>query len=186
MILLTEITSDETRLFRNLKIDKINEIILLSSDKISEQSSRFVLEMLNIPYVLLSLKGFEEGVVEIAKILMTKKEEIGLALSKRDLGILQIIYALALVKPTARLFIEGEEMGRIKDLQKLDITQDDITLLQYIGSGIENISKLSKIINSSMTTTWRKVKELEEKGLVEKGNKLQLTRKGKIAIMLNK
>lgn len=184
MILITDISKGEERLLRGLS-DDVKDTILIYKEKIPLDTSEYILKSLNISYKTVELKNFDENVVNIAKILGSTKDDVVISLSKDDLGILSILYAISLVKPNAKIYVDREYIGEISEFNPLHVSGDDLKIMKHIAMGIENITKLSKILNLSISTTWRRVKELEEKKLVVYEEKrLKLTSKGRIALRL--
>lgn len=179
MMLLVDVSQGEDNLISGLRLREINEVLLLHKNNLFLTNSKFVLEKLGLRYETLEIKDFENNVVEIYKKI--KDKEIVISLSEKDIGFLSFLYAISLMKQDAKIAINGVEIGKVSDFQKISISNDEVQILKYINGGVNNISKLSKFLNSSITTTWRRVKELEEKGLI---SELHLTTKGKVVLKI--
>jgi len=182
--IIANVSRSEESVVRNIKL--ADNFILVSKDISTPlKFSESLLRMLGIPYIEKILQG--DLIYDTVQLINSLPEgDIAIAVNDEEFQFLKVLYALAIARCKSKILYNGLEIGKISDLNETNISKDDIRTLGYIYEGI-TISKLAKLLNTSVPTAWRKVSELEIKGLIEKmqGKGIKLTTKGLIISKIN-
>ncbi|WP_236750888.1 winged helix-turn-helix transcriptional regulator [Acidianus sp. HS-5] len=183
-MIVANVSKTEEAVVRNINTEE--EFVLVSLDEsLPLKFSKSLLGILGINAMNLILKSdLVQDAVEFIKAIKVQGE-ITLALNAEEYQFLKILYAISVMNVEAKFLYNGKEVGKFSDLKGIKVTRDEIQILKYVSAGI-TISKLAKVFNTSLTTAWRKVNELEAKGLIEKKEKeIRLTTKGEIIMRIS-
>ena len=183
-MIIANVSKTEEAVVRNIKTEE--EFVLVSLDEsLPLKFSKSLLGLLGVKTINLVLNDdLVHDVVEFVKAIKLQGE-ITLALNSEEYQFLKILYAISVMNAEAKFLYNGKEVGKFSDLKEVKVTKDEIQLLKYVSAGI-TISKLAKVLNTSLTTAWRRISELEAKGLIEKrGKEIRLTTKGEIIMRIS-
>lgn len=178
-MIITNVSKTEEAVVRNIKLGE-NFLLIYCGESLPLKFSKSLLEMLGVNTSSLLLKGdLIQDAIEIINAIKGSKE-VSIALTSEEYQFLKFLYAISTINAEAKFLYNGKEVGKFSDLKEVKVTKEDVLLLNYISTEI-TISKLAKILNTSITTAWRRISELEKKGLIEKKEKgVKITVKGEI------
>lgn len=136
-------------------------------------------------------RNFLECLIDIIKVFVTRSnEKFVLVLSGgfRAL-ILEVLMAASMLGLDAEIELDLEDYSStlifpLRWFTPLKLEEEDIEILRYINN-LTTLSKLSKELRYSKSTIWRRVKKLEEQGIVKYSErKVYLTELGRIALLI--
>ncbi|MEM0373650.1 MAG: CRISPR-associated CARF protein Csa3 [Sulfolobaceae archaeon] len=140
-------------------------------------------------YLEVDPRDFKSAVAKIISFISkykTKEFIVNLSGGMRAL-IVEILIAFTLSGKNARVEIETEDLlsiisFEIDYLRPLSLSIDHVNILLAIQMGYNTITAIHKYVGIPLSTTWRRVKELQKEGLVTED--LKLTEKGELVVKI--
>jgi len=197
-VLLVSLGFDEKfqirSVMRNYKeIDKVVIIGRLDNEK-SKKALDSLSEFLrttgvDFEFVEVDPHDFNDTVAKLISIISKYKSKgfiVNLSGGMRIL-IIEILVAFTLSGINAKVEVETEDFLSVITfetdyLRPLSLSPDHINILNAIRKGYNTITAIHKYVGLPLSTTWRRVKDLQREGLITED--LRLTEKGELAIRI--
>lgn len=199
MILVVTLGFDEKFQIRALmrRFNDLEKVIVVGSfnderAKKALESFENVMKSAQVNYELVEVDphNFYDTIITITKKIINKNKGrmfvLNISGGMRIL-IIELLFAFIFSGLEAEVEIESEDFNtivsfRLSDMYPAHLTQDHIRILMSIKQGYTSINSIHKRVEMSLSTTWRRLKELREMGLIDEENRL--TVKGELVIKM--
>ncbi|TRM75095.1 CRISPR locus-related DNA-binding protein [Sulfolobus sp. A20-N-F6] len=199
MILISAIGFEEkflVRCFLRNGKNNIDKVILIKPEgeenpKTREAINNFkkLLDEASIPLEILEVNQLDliSTIVKISKkILSIKKRDFLLNLSSgmRILNF-EILATFLMLGYDAKVEIEAENLTgvvtfELKEIVNDELDEKEVEIINAIKGGHKKVRDIAKVTNIPLSTVSKKINNLAEKGYLEKGKEIKLTKKGEI------
>jgi len=194
-VLLSTIYDNSAVVFAIKKFD-IDKVVLLVDTKPDEEQSKSVKSIREVFGNLVDIKDEKIDVYNIADITkrvvdiidsIPEKDHIFVNITAgrkpQSLGVVFAAYQrMTRIKKIVYITEENKEIVTLPMLS-FDLTDSQLELLKNVEK-IDSVNKLEKKLNIQKAMIYRNVKDLQQRGFIEKTeNGLKLTDAGKIAIL---
>ncbi|BFI74613.1 CRISPR-associated CARF protein Csa3 [Sulfurisphaera ohwakuensis] len=199
MILVVTLGFDEKFQIRALmrRFNDLEKVIVVGSfnderAKKALESFENVMKSAQVNYELVEVDphNFYDTIITITKKIINNNKGrmfvLNISGGMRIL-IIELLFAFIFSGLEAEVEIESEDFNtvvsfRLSDMYPAHLTQDHIRILMSIKQGYTSINSIHKRVDMSLSTTWRRLKELREMGLIDEENRL--TVKGELVIKM--
>ncbi|MBB5254135.1 CRISPR-associated CARF protein Csa3 [Sulfurisphaera ohwakuensis] len=199
MILVVTLGFDEKFQIRALmrRFNNLEKVIVVGSfnderAKKALESFENVMKSAQVNYELVEVDphNFYDTIITITKKIINNNKGrmfvLNISGGMRIL-IIELLFAFIFSGLEAEVEIESEDFNtvvsfRLSDMYPAHLTQDHIRILMSIKQGYTSINSIHKRVDMSLSTTWRRLKELREMGLIDEENRL--TVKGELVIKM--
>ncbi len=194
-VLLSTIYDSSAVIFAIKKFD-VDKVILLVDTKPDEEQSRSVKSVREVFGNLVEIKDERIDVYNIADITkrvvdvidsIPEKDQIFINITAgrkpQSLGVVFAAYQrMTRIKKVVYITEENKDIVTLPMLS-FDLTNSQLELLRNVEK-IDSVNKLEKKLNTQKAMIYRNIKDLKNRGFIEKvDGGLQLTDAGKIAIL---
>ncbi|QIW23753.1 CRISPR locus-related DNA-binding protein [Sulfolobus sp. S-194] len=199
MILVVTLGFDEKFQIRALmrRFTDLEKVIIVGSfdderAKKALESFESVLKSAQVNYELVEVDphDFYDTIITITRKIINNNKGRRFVLNISGgmrILIIEVLFAFIFSGLEAEVEIESEDFNtvvsfRLSDMYPVHLTQDHLRILMSIKDGYTSVNSIHLRINLSLSTTWRRLKELREMGLIDDENKL--TVKGELVIKM--
>lgn len=199
MILVVTLGFDEKFQIRALmrRFNNLEKVIIVSyfnDERVKKALDSFinVINNAQVNYEIVEVDphDFYDTIVTISRDIINKykgREFVVNISGGMRILIIEVLFAFIFSGINAEVEIESEDFNtvisfKLSDIYPVHLTQDHIKILTLIKEGYTTVNSISSRLNSSVSTTWRRIRELKDMGLIDENRKL--TVKGELAIKM--
>lgn len=136
---------------------------------------------------VIAVRGFEDALVKVSELIMKNKgKEFVIDFNDAPMHLmLATLSAFILLNTNATVLFDDLQLT-ISDVSplKIPLTSDHVEVIKAIGQGFTSVGSISRNTGIPATSVWRRLRELEEEGVID--NSRKLTYKGKLLLSIYK